>query len=234
MSENLMRVEMAYGYDCCRIVDVERYADDLTAGGKVYRDRSKRNRMSEIGLGEIWVTYDDNGKTPVFKANVIVKDDGDYSALPEVMAKMAGSIRRIMEVSAKDFAGRVSGIGISADEAKSEIEKAVADKMPGGRVRVDLLSLSGRLMKQAFDTGCMLCGKDNCIGLDEWKAFFDSNVTNDIVTGILRESPVVRCIGDYAEFWSKESMDDIESKFALKIASDGFMRLKSGKSGECK
>ena len=235
MSENLMRVEMSYGYDCKRVVDVARYSGDVMPDGKVYRDPSKKNRASEIGLGEIWVTYDDNGKTPVFKANVIVIDNGDYSQLFGIMIRMSDSIKRIMEVSAKDFLGRVSGISIDESEAKAAIELAVSESTPSGRVRVDLHSLSGMIMKKAFDDGCLFCGKRG-MSLDLWKSFFENRVTESIVVGILRESPAVKCVGDYADFESDAVKDNVARMISLKIASDGVSRLSddSGKQEEAK
>lgn len=224
MSENLMRVEMSYGYDCKRVVDVTRYAADLTAEGKAYRDPLKRNRMSEIGLGEIWVSYDDNGLTPTFKANVIVRDTGEYSELYGIMARMASSLRRIMETSAKEFAARVAGVGITEEDAKAAIDEAVASRMATGYIRVDLHSLSGRVMKRAFENGCMLCGQRG-VQTDMWKSFFDGRVTEAIVAGILRESPAVKCVGDYAEFQSVQAEENIEAMISLKLASDGVSRL---------
>ena len=231
MSENLMRVEMSYGYDCKRVVDVARYSDELTAEGKAYRDPSKRNRPSEIGLGEIWVTYDDNGLTPMFKAAVIVKDGIDDNVMYAILVKMADAIKRIMEFSAKEFAGRVAGIGITKEEADDEIGNAIEDKMPGGRVKVDLHSLAGRIMKRAVDAGRVLCNKYQ-VDIAEWQAFFQSQLTNDKVIGILRNTPVVKCIGDFADFENDEAREEVESKFSLKLASDAVIKLKSEKEGK--
>lgn len=226
MSENLMRVEMSYGYDCKRELDVTRYAADVTADGKVYRDPSKKNRMSEIGLGEIWVTYDDNGRTPMFKAAVIVKDGSEGDELHAVLVRMADAIKRIMEFSAKEFAGRVAGIGITKEEAEQEIGKAVAGKNPGGRVKVDLPSFAGRIMKRAFEMGSVLC-KQYSVDVVEWQAYFKSQLTDEKIIGILRNSPVVKCVGDFADFENDGARYEVESKFSLKLASDALIKMQS-------
>lgn len=228
MIENLMRVEMSYGYDCKRTVDVAKYSDELTAEGNAYRDGSKRNRPSEIGLGEIWVTYDDNGLTPMFKAAVIVKDGIGADELYGIMVKMTDTVKRIMDFSAKGFASRVAGIGITKEEAEQEIGKAVAGKNPGGRVKVDLHSFAGRIMKRAVDTGCVLCNKYK-IDIAEWQAFFESQLTNDKVINILRNTPVVKCVGEFADFESDAAREDVESKFSLKLASDAVIKMKTEK-----
>ena len=226
MSENLMRVEMSYGYDCKRVVDVTRYADDLTPDGRAFRDPAKRNRMSEIGLGEIWVSYDDNGLTPTFKANVIVNDTGERAGLYDTMVKMAATVKRIMEVSAKEFAGRVDGISLTGDEAKADVEQAIADKAPGGRVKVDIPSFAGRIMKRAFDMGCVMSNQYK-VDVAKWKSYFERNLTHDMIVGILRTSPVVKCVGDFADFENQEALENVESKFSLKIASDAIIKMTS-------
>lgn len=231
MNKNLMRVEVSYGYDCKRMVNVTRYAGEVTAEGKAYRDPSKKNRMSEIKLGEIWVTYDDDGLTPLFKADAIVEDNGEEFALPGIIIKMVESIKKIMEFSANGFVKRVSGIGITSAEAKDDFERAMANTTLGGRVKVDLHSCAECIMKRAFDAGCILCGQYK-VEIPKWQEFFQSQLTIDMIINILRNSPVVKCSGDFADFENDDAREEIESKFSLKIASDAIVKMTSEQQGK--
>ena len=224
MDEKLMKIGLRTGFSCNCSLDALRYSGEVMEGDKVYRQFDSPSPHNVIKLNEIWINFEDSSNTPYFNAHVIVRQSETEEAVAALVVKMHDALKRLMIASVRTFEAKVSEMYMTADKAKELIAEEIGETKSNGAVLVEMDGFADKVLGKAFSDGLNF-SKSVEDGEAKWKAFFDKNVTKDLVKAFVRAMPVIKSEGDYLKFENGKAADEAGRMVALKFGSDACMRF---------